>query len=95
MWKTVEHAEEKLALLIFQFLFQISIDIFTEQVEEWIVKFPDSNISLNETTISALLFIRSVLQRDHCGMLIPCFFRTIIVKGGMMAKFYSHLYLQK
>lgn len=100
LWKTVEHPEEKLSLLIFQFLFQIIIDVITEQVEAWMYSEPQNNnslktLALNESTVLALLLVRVLFKHDYCGMLIPCFFRTMIVKSGLMAKFRSHLYLKK
>lgn len=93
LWKTVESAEEKNALLIFQIIFQIVIQVVSIQIEEWIKDRKAQ--SLNKNTVLALIFIRIAFQRDYLTILIPCFFRIMIIKAGISAKFYASMFLKK
>jgi hypothetical protein len=93
LWKTVESAEEKNALLVFQIIFQTVIQVISMQIEEWIKD--RKSISLNKNSVLALIFVRIAFQRDYLTILIPCFFRILIIKAGIAAKFYATMFLKK
>jgi hypothetical protein len=93
LWRTVETPEEKNALFVFQIVFQIIIQVISNQIDLWVTD--QKAVSLQKNTVLALMFIRIAFQRNYLTILIPCFFRMLIIKAGITAKYCATSFLKR
>ena len=85
-------SSEKVALLAFQWLFDVLINQISNFVEI-LLKSQQSLISKNLMLSFSILYVLS--RSKYSNILIPCFFRVMIAKSGIMAKEFVKLQLAR
>jgi hypothetical protein len=94
LWKTAETPEEKTSLFVFQLIFQLLIQVSTDQIEAW-MKDDGHGVSVQPDTVLVLVFVRLALANDYASIFTPCYFRILLIKAGLTAKFLTDSYLDK